>query len=773
MLQRLATHPLSGACFAAAQLLLVVCCCLAIFGDRFSTNLAQSDSPNPPSIPAFASIVPPVSSRQRRKKRRSEETDAQPDVAASYARFSSSLQRDDSIEQQQAKCQAAALRNGQSIHSDLEFSDRAVSGTKRDRQGLNRMLDAASRGEFKTLYLYSLNRLARESVITMPLLKKLVSTHGVRVFCVADGVDTDNNGWELIASIYAVIHEQFIKDLGKAVLRGQEHALQAGYSVGDLCFGYRSEPVPGTEQARAGRNAKPRKTYAIDEEQAEWVVQIFTWYVDEDRSINWIVRELNRLQVPKDHRATSSEWHHQRVVNLLSQPKYAATWPWGERKNVRDPETGQIRQEFRPEEECAQYTRELPHLRIIDDFTFERAQAKLIENAEKWEKHRNAKGQLKGSSAESNGRSNVRLLHNLPKCKECGSPFHSDGKRLRCRGGKRGTCGITTTVRRKLAERLILDAIGQEIRQNETWFEVVYATLRQQHQEFEDRVPAAISAKQRELGEINRKIKNLLDLSERGEAPPELTNRLQERRQERTDVQRDLQKLQQESRNDQGAPTREWLREQLDQLGAVLNGATPAANRALRELVGGEIVMEQVPIPLRKKHYFRAHLSLKVHGVCSAIGCKTDTASSVGECIDLAVDLIAPDETDRQREIAMELYDQGLPMHKIGERLGVSRSRVTAIIKTGFALRGEPVPDPWKRRVSLDAKHKKPSLYQEIADAVMKRCNEGALLQEIADELGVDRNTVTSAIKYWHTSRGLPIPDGRTRRKSLDRKVSG
>jgi hypothetical protein len=52
----------------------------------------------------------------------------------------------------------------------------------------------------------------------------------------------------------------------------------------------------------------------------------------------------------------------------------------------------------------------------------------------------------------------------------------------------------------------------------------------------------------------------------------------------------------------------------------------------------------------------------------------------------------------------------------------------------------------------------------------MELYREDMLLQDIAAKLKCDRNTVTQAIRYWHTSRGLPVPDGRTRRKSLKRQ---
>ena len=41
------------------------------------------------------------------------------------------------------------------------------------------------------------------------------------------------------------------------------------------------------------------------------------------------------------------------------------------------------------------------------------------------------------------------------------------------------------------------------------------------------------------------------------------------------------------------------------------------------------------------------------------------------------------------------------------------------------------------------------------------------LLFQIGNELNVDRNTVTQAVRFWHESRGLAVPDGRERRKEL------
>jgi len=292
----------------------------------------------------------------------------------SYSRYSSDLQSEESIVDQQRKCGEKAEQNGHRLSTELEFYDEAVSGTKRHRVGLDAMLAAAEARRINVLYFFSLSRLSRESVITLPLLKDLVYNYGVRIISVTEGIDSNDTAWELIAHIMSIVHEQYVKDLAANVFRGQEGALLAGFSLGDYCFGFTSEPLPGSEKGRRGRNAKPRKLYVIDPETAAWVARIFRWFVQERRSINWIARELNRLAAPKDHRAKTSRWQHTYVAALLRREKYIGIWPWGQRKNCRDPLTGKITQRDRPEEECKKWIRQFPHLRIVDDETFYAAQ---------------------------------------------------------------------------------------------------------------------------------------------------------------------------------------------------------------------------------------------------------------------------------------------------------------------------------------------------------------------------------------------------------------
>jgi len=107
------------------------------------------------------------------------------------------------------------------------------------------------------------------------------------------------------------------------------------------------------------------------------VVRIFYWFVQDRRSIRWIAKELTRHNVPKDHRSSTPGWHHDYVRRVLSNRKYIGVWDWGERTNRRNPLTGQVTQEGRPAAESQTWTRQRPDLRIIEDETFEAAQAIL------------------------------------------------------------------------------------------------------------------------------------------------------------------------------------------------------------------------------------------------------------------------------------------------------------------------------------------------------------------------------------------------------------
>lgn len=60
-----------------------------------------------------------------------------------------------------------------------------------------------------------------------------------------------------------------------------------------------------------------------------------------------------------------------------------------------------------------------------------------------------------------------------------------------------------------------------------------------------------------------------------------------------------------------------------------------------------------------------------------------------------------------------------------------------------------------------------PKAVEAYVERAMEMIAAGKLLGEIAQELGTHRNMITAAIRAGYAARGLPAPDGRTRRKTL------
>ena len=76
--------------------------------------------------------------------------------AVLYARFSSDLQRDASIEDQLRSCRDYAARKGFAVTE--EYSDRAVSGASLVRSSIQKLLEDARGGGFDVVIAEALDR---------------------------------------------------------------------------------------------------------------------------------------------------------------------------------------------------------------------------------------------------------------------------------------------------------------------------------------------------------------------------------------------------------------------------------------------------------------------------------------------------------------------------------------------------------------------------------------------------------------------------------------
>jgi DNA invertase Pin-like site-specific DNA recombinase len=692
--------------------------------------------------------------------------------AACYARFSSDLQRTDSLDQQQRACRDAAKRNDHQISDELLFTDEAVSGTKLMRKGLQAMVRAAAEGRFRELYIYSLSRLARETAIAIPLVKTLVHRYGIRVISVAEGIDSHQTGWEMALQVLSLVHEQYVRDLSANVRRGHEASQRRGHSTGDYPLGYRSIPAPGYTAPADGSRQKVPRVCAIDQAKAEWVLRIFEMYVAKGYSLLRIAKELNQAGTPKDHRSSSRTWHPTTVRSILANPKYTGRWYWGRTRTRRDPMTGKIRREIQSLEEQRRWLDERPGLRIVSDEQFMAAQRRLLEDAHRY--GRGTKGQLTGGASVERGQPSRQLLSCLIVCGHCGKPFYVSGSRnkyLICSRHLTGECECRTQLRRQLAERLILAEIGKVIRDDAEWREAVVMATQSAWRNIQTKLLPRRRELEQLVSDAELTIARLVDLVENGNAPVDICVRLEQRRAEQVSVDAELRELDRVTVWSRQEPSRDWIIAQLERLHEALNRSTPAAAKALRQLVGGKIVVTQIQVPGKKRCYLQGRFSLHfAAAIASFSPTEVSTQTQDEQTVEIVIDFVDPNPLLERAEAAWTLHQAGKLNTEIAAAMKISRSMVTKLMKLAATHHGFTLEDGRTRRGRIKAEQGPPRRHELIADEVMELVSRGSLLTEIAQQLGTHRDMITAAIRYWHESRDLPVPDGRTRRKSLAMK---
>lgn len=706
-------------------------------------------------------------SRRGSRRRRGRRNAAEGQVVC-YARFSSDEQDAKSIDDQLRACRRHAKRKNLKI-DDL-YKDEAISGTVRNRDGLNRLIADAEAGKIRVIYFFNLSRLARELLISQSVLRRLVEMYRIRVITVVENLDSDVDGWETIAAIFNVIHQEALRMLRENVRNGQIGTVEKGFSVGDWRFGYTSTPSPKGETIRRAGEDKPRMVYVIKEGEAEWVRKVFHWFVMEFREIQWIVRELNRLKVPKDHRATTPNWNHQLVVSLLRSIKYIGLWAWGELENIRDPDTGRVSQIERDEEECAPWRRERPDLRIISDEQFMEAQERLDENAAKLEAYRDEKGRLGGSD----GSQRIQMLTGLMICPACGNKMYvvgAHGDYLQCCGARDGACDCTTMLPRRLAQRLILDSISQLVMQDPSWVDAVHHQAVQTWHELRRQQPNSVEELERQIQKMEKYIQTLLDELESSDQPdPDIRQRLRDRQRERDDLRRQLRQLVVQECQLPKPPTREWVVVQLQRLDEVLKGTAAAANNALLRLLGGPLQLEIITEEGRKRKFWRGRFRIHTLGFDHMPVTLTAKGSEVAEKNpEIIVDFRKLPREEEQILEGWRLLQQGYSFTEIATVLRAGKARATFILKLVARRYGNGLT---AKQLKKQFDHLRPRrhAHDDYIEPAMALYDDGMLIDEIATRLKTNRKMIRNAINAGYATLGLEIPDGRSRRKSLKYK---
>ena len=426
-----------------------------------------------------------------------------------YARYSTAMQSQASVEDQFRLLRQHAEREGWTIVG--QQADRAISGTVRDRPGLNAAIAAIDDGSASILLAESLDRISRDQEDLAGLFKR-IKFAGADIVTASEGkIGTIHIG------MGGTMSALFLEQLADKVRRGQVGRVKAGRIPGGLSFGYRMV-------RKFGADGEPeRGLREIDRDQAAIVRRIFEEYVA-GKGPAMIARQLNAEGIPSPRgglwRANAIIGSRKRANGILHNRLYIGEIRYNRQTFRKDPESR--KRVSRPNAPGDVVCQDIPELRIIDRALWERAQAKLADYAER---------------PAHTARRKVRLFSGLLQCGDCGGPvviISTD--RWGCSAYRQtGTCANRATIKDDLLQARIWDAI----RHNLLHPDVIAAYLDEFRQAWAGERRKRIAARarfDRQLREIDLQEERIADAIMAGIGPASLKARADKLAQQRSEL---------------------------------------------------------------------------------------------------------------------------------------------------------------------------------------------------------------------------------------------
>lgn len=183
------------------------------------------------------------------------------------------------------------------------FYDEGASGTTTmHRDGFNKMLKLARRGEIDIILTKEVSRFARNTVDTLKITRELKEI-GVGVIFINDNIDTRDSDGELRLSIMATIAQEESRKISERVRWGQARKMEQGVVFGRSCLGY---------EVSGGK-------IRIEKRGALIVQRIFNEYTLLSKGADTIAAELNDEKVPAP---CGGRWSASYIRRMLRNEKY-------------------------------------------------------------------------------------------------------------------------------------------------------------------------------------------------------------------------------------------------------------------------------------------------------------------------------------------------------------------------------------------------------------------------------------------------------------------
>ena len=222
--------------------------------------------------------------------------------AVIYARFSSSAQREESIEDQIRECQEFADKEGLQVINT--YCDYAISGKTDHRKQFQKMIKDAEKQIFQAVIIYKTDRFARNRWDSA-IYKKRLKDCGVKVISAKELIP-DGPGGIILESIYEGWAEMYSVNLAENVRRGQHGNALKCKANSKAPFGYKINPQT--------------RLYELDDTTAPIAKKVFTMAA-EGKSI----KELQHFLMTYGIKRSSSYLHY-----MLRNERYRGVYIFDE-----------------------------------------------------------------------------------------------------------------------------------------------------------------------------------------------------------------------------------------------------------------------------------------------------------------------------------------------------------------------------------------------------------------------------------------------------------
>ncbi len=414
----------------------------------------------------------------------------QPLRAVIYARFSTDMQRDASIDDQNRSCREHAERQGLEVVE--VYSDKAISGASLMRSGIQKLLRDAKDNAFDFVLSEALDRLSRNQADIAAIYEKL-AFQNVMIETISEGAIS-----QMHIGLKGTMNSMFLKDLAIKTHRGLKGRALAGKSAGGKAYGYENitqydatgEPIRGDRR--------------IDPAQARIVIRIFEDYAA-GVSPRKIAEALNNENIagPAGGGWGTSTIHgnRERGTGILNNELYIGRQIWNRLAYVKDPETGKRVSRLNTEDKWV--TVDVPELRIIGD--------------DLWDAVRARQGKMKVKNTDTpiwDRRRPRTLFSGLMVCGSCGGGFakvnkHSFGCSTARNKGK-SFCENMAMISQAELERLVLGALQDNL-MDETALAVFYEEYAKERNRLQAAAASNRGSVEKELAQTRKDHAKLVD----------------------------------------------------------------------------------------------------------------------------------------------------------------------------------------------------------------------------------------------------------------------